>query len=52
MEEAYLQIWKRAGEFDPGQSTPLAWMGGDRRRLAIPICRAGRNLTLAMAMAS
>jgi RNA polymerase sigma-70 factor (ECF subfamily) len=26
MEDAYLQIWKSAGEFNPAQSTPLAWM--------------------------
>src|SRR5262249_45072732 len=39
MEEAYLQIWKRAGEFDPGQSTPLAWMVAIARRLAIDLSR-------------
>ena len=42
MEEAYLQIWQNAGEFDPAQSTPLAWMVAIARRLAID-CRAGRN---------
>jgi RNA polymerase sigma-70 factor (ECF subfamily) len=35
MEDAYLQIWKSAGEFNPAQSTPLAWMVAMARRLAI-----------------
>jgi RNA polymerase sigma-70 factor (ECF subfamily) len=39
MEQAYLQIWSRAGEFDPGQSTPLAWMVAIARRLAIDLSR-------------
>ena len=40
MEEAYLQIWEGAGEFNPTHSTPLAWMvaitraTGHRRRAA------------------
>jgi RNA polymerase sigma-70 factor, ECF subfamily len=39
MEEAYLQIWRTAGEFDPGKSTPLAWMVAIARRLAIDLSR-------------
>ncbi|MET0471398.1 MAG: sigma-70 family RNA polymerase sigma factor [Xanthobacteraceae bacterium] len=39
MEHAYLQIWSRAGEFDPGQSAPLAWMVAIARRLAIDVAR-------------
>ena len=39
MEEAYLQIWKDAGEFNPAHSTPLAWMVGIARRLAIDAAR-------------
>ena len=39
MAEAYLQIWSRAGEFDPAQSTPLAWMVAIARRLAIDLSR-------------
>ena len=39
MEEAYLQIWQRAGEFNPAQSTPLAWMVAIARRLAIDLSR-------------
>jgi len=39
MEEAYLQIWKSAGEFNPEQGTPLAWMVAIARRLAIDASR-------------
>jgi RNA polymerase sigma-70 factor, ECF subfamily len=39
MEEAYLQIWKSAGEFNPAQGTPLAWMVATARRLAIDASR-------------
>ena len=39
MEEAYLQIRDRAAEFDPAQSSPLAWMVAIARRLAIDVAR-------------
>ena len=39
MEEAYLQIRNRAAEFDPTQSSPLAWMVAIARRLAIDAAR-------------
>src|SRR5713101_6360674 len=39
MEEAYLQIWHGAGEFNPGHSSPLAWMVAIARRLAIDAAR-------------
>jgi RNA polymerase sigma-70 factor, ECF subfamily len=39
MEEAYLQIWHRAGEFNPGHSSALAWMVAIARRLAIDAAR-------------
>jgi len=39
MEDAYLQIWGSAGEFDPAQSAPLAWMVAIARRLAIDVAR-------------
>ena len=42
MEEAYLQIWFHAGEFDPTHSTPLAWMVAIARRLAIDAARKPR----------
>jgi RNA polymerase sigma-70 factor (ECF subfamily) len=42
MEEAYLQIWQNAGEFNPAHSTPLAWMVAIARRLAIDLSRRPR----------
>ena len=40
MEDAYLQIYQSAGEFDPANSAPLAWMVAIARRLAIDTARA------------
>jgi len=39
MEEAYLQIWHDAREFNPALSSPLAWMVAIARRLAIDAAR-------------
>lgn len=39
MEQAYLQIWRSAGEFNPTHSTPLAWMVAIARALAIHLSR-------------
>ena len=39
MEEAYLEIWRRAGEFDPQHTTPMAWMVGIARGRAIDLAR-------------
>jgi RNA polymerase sigma-70 factor, ECF subfamily len=41
MEEAYLQVWAHAGEFNPGLTSPLAWMVAIARRLAIGAARLG-----------
>jgi RNA polymerase sigma-70 factor, ECF subfamily len=39
IEESYLQIWRSAGEFNPGHSSPLAWMVAIARRMAIDVAR-------------
>jgi RNA polymerase sigma-70 factor, ECF subfamily len=39
MEDAYLQIWATAGEFNPVQGSPLAWMVATARKLAIDASR-------------
>ncbi len=39
VEEAYLQIWATAGEFNPAQGSQLAWMVAIARRLAIDASR-------------
>ena len=39
MEDSYLEIWRRAGEFDPAHGTPMAWMVGIARGRAIDVAR-------------
>ncbi len=39
MEQAYLQIRRDAGQFDPAHSSPLAWMVAIARHLAIDLAR-------------
>jgi RNA polymerase sigma-70 factor (ECF subfamily) len=39
LEEAYLQIWRSAGTFDPADGAPLAWMVAIARHLAIDMAR-------------
>jgi len=39
MGQAYLQIWRDAGDYDPARSSPLAWMVAIVRRLAIDVAR-------------
>jgi RNA polymerase sigma-70 factor, ECF subfamily len=39
MEDAYLEIWRRAGEFDPAYATPMAWIVGIARGRAIDVAR-------------
>jgi len=39
MEDAYLQIWRSSGQFDPAYSTPVAWMVAIARGRAIDVAR-------------
>ena len=39
IEQAYLQIWRDAGDYGPARLTPLAWMVAIARRLAIDVAR-------------
>ena len=39
MEQAYLRVWRGAGEFDPASGAPLAWMVAIARRMAIDAAR-------------
>ena len=43
MEDAYLQVWRRAGEFDPTIQTPMAWMVAMARSRAIDLARQPRG---------
>jgi RNA polymerase sigma-70 factor (ECF subfamily) len=44
MEEAYLQIWRTAGEFDASLFSPTAWMVAIARRLAIDLARQPQTI--------
>jgi RNA polymerase sigma-70 factor (ECF subfamily) len=39
LEDAYLQIWQNAGQYDPAESTPIAWMVAFARTRAIDLAR-------------
>jgi RNA polymerase sigma-70 factor (ECF subfamily) len=39
VEEAYLDIWRTAGRFDPALTSPLAWMVAIARAKAIDVAR-------------
>jgi RNA polymerase sigma-70 factor (ECF subfamily) len=41
LQEAYVRIWRRAGDFDPGIASPIAWMTTIARHAAIDIVRRG-----------
>jgi RNA polymerase sigma-70 factor (ECF subfamily) len=43
MEDAYLQVWERAGAYDPGQSSPMAWVVGIARSRAVELARQPRG---------
>jgi RNA polymerase sigma-70 factor, ECF subfamily len=44
MEEAYLQIWNTARDYDPAQIAPLPWMVAIARRRAIDLVRRPETL--------
>jgi RNA polymerase sigma-70 factor, ECF subfamily len=35
LQEVYVRIWEKAGEFDPGKGSPLAWMATIARNRAL-----------------
>src|SRR5580693_10080599 len=39
MQDAYLRIWRSAGEFDPGIATPITWMVAIARNRALDLVR-------------
>ncbi len=42
LQEVYVSIWNRAGQFDPAKGKPLAWMGVITRNAAIDAIRRRR----------
>src|ERR1700738_357381 len=39
IQEAYVKIWKSAGQFNPGLSSPITWMASIARNRALDVVR-------------
>lgn len=46
LQDAYLRIWEKAGDFDPDAGSPLAWMATIARNRALDEVRRVRPLSL------
>jgi RNA polymerase sigma-70 factor, ECF subfamily len=46
LQEAYVRIWERAGDFDPARGSPLAWMATIARNRALDEVRRVRPASL------
>ncbi len=46
LQEAYVRIWEKAGEFDPVKGSPLAWMATIARNRALDEVRRVRPSSL------
>ena len=46
LQEAYVRIWEKAGEFDPLKGSPLAWMATIARNRALDEVRRVRPVSL------
>src|SRR5580658_3677393 len=46
LQEAYVRIWEKAGDFDPARGSPLAWMATIARNRALDEVRRVRPSSL------
>ena len=46
LQEAYVRIWEKAGEFDPVKGSPIAWMATIARNRALDEVRRVRPVSL------
>jgi RNA polymerase sigma-70 factor (ECF subfamily) len=46
LQEAYVRIWEKAGDFDPVRGSPLAWMATIARNCALDEVRRVRPASL------
>ncbi len=46
MQEAYLKIWRSAGEFDPRIATPITWMVAIARNRALDLVRKKKEASI------
>lgn len=49
VQEAFVRIWRRAGDYDPGIASPIAWMTTIARHAAIDMVRRGAERVSAAA---
>jgi RNA polymerase sigma-70 factor (ECF subfamily) len=47
LQEAYVRIWEKAGDFDPAKGSPIAWMATIARNRALDEVRRAKPLALA-----
>lgn len=46
LQEAFVKIWERAGDFDTAKGSPLAWMATIARNRALDLARRARPISL------
>jgi RNA polymerase sigma-70 factor (ECF subfamily) len=46
LQDAFVRIWERAGDFDPNKGSPLAWMATIARNRALDEVRRARPVSL------
>jgi RNA polymerase sigma-70 factor (ECF subfamily) len=43
LQDIFITIWRKAGDFDPGRASPMTWLIAIARNRAIDRLRAGKN---------
>src|SRR6185436_17833957 len=46
MQDAYLSIWRKAGDFNPAIATPITWMVAIARNRALDLIRKKREASI------
>ena len=46
LQEVYVKIWERAGDFDPGRASPITWMATIARNRALDEARKAKPVSL------
>ena len=46
LQEVYVRIWRKAGDFDPAKGSPIAWMATIARNRALDEARRVKPLAL------
>ena len=46
LQEVYVKIWDRAGDFDPGRASPISWMAAIARNRALDEARRRKPISM------